>query len=140
MSTFSPSAADWPPPSAKKEPRQARRLTARQLAMLRMIIRRSEAGEAPPTLRELGDACEGGSLSTSVVNYHLNLLRDRGLIIRDERVARGLRVTAKAHAEHPGLFAPPSTADVVLEAVREARAAGEALPMRVELALLVVPA
>ena len=136
MPTFSPSAADWPPPSAKKRPRP---LTERQLAMLRMIIRRSEMGAPPPTIRELGEACEHGSFSTSVVNHHLNVLRDRGLIARDERVSRGLTVTAKARDELPDLFAPPSPAEAVLEAVREALAAGEALPVRVERALQAVP-
>ena len=44
----------------------------------------------PPTIREIGRRV--GISSTSVVNYHLNKLKDQGLVERDGRVSRGLKL------------------------------------------------
>ncbi|HQZ71285.1 MAG: transcriptional repressor LexA [Anaerolineae bacterium] len=48
----------------------------------------------PPTIREIGKAV--GISSTSVVNYHLNKLKDQGLLERDDQISRGLKVMGRA--------------------------------------------
>lgn len=48
----------------------------------------------PPTIREIGSAVKISS--TSVVNYNLTKLKERGLLERDAEVSRGLRLTEKA--------------------------------------------
>ncbi len=53
----------------------------------------SEQGR-PPTIREIGSAV--GITSTSVVNYNLAKLEERGYLDRDPDVSRGLRLTEKA--------------------------------------------
>lgn len=45
----------------------------------------------PPTIREIGSAVNISS--TSVVNYNLTKLKERGLLERDAEVSRGLRLT-----------------------------------------------
>lgn len=47
----------------------------------------------PPTIREIGAAVKISS--TSVVNYNLTKLKERGLLERDSDVSRGLRLTEK---------------------------------------------
>ena len=58
----------------------------------------------PPTIREIGNAV--GITSTSVVNYHLNKLKDSGYIERDDRVSRGLKLSERAIDS--GWGAPPT--------------------------------
>jgi repressor LexA len=48
----------------------------------------------PPTIREIGKAV--GINSTSVVNYNLGKLAEKGFLDRDPDVSRGLRLTEKA--------------------------------------------
>jgi repressor LexA len=48
----------------------------------------------PPTIREIGKACEISS--TSVVNYNLNILEHKGFLARDREVSRGLRLSEVA--------------------------------------------
>lgn len=48
----------------------------------------------PPTIREIGKAVQ--ITSTSVVNYNLAKLEERGYLDRDPDVSRGLRLTEKA--------------------------------------------
>jgi repressor LexA len=48
----------------------------------------------PPTIREIGKAV--GINSTSVVNYNLGKLEEKGYLDRDPDVSRGLRLTQKA--------------------------------------------
>lgn len=48
----------------------------------------------PPTIREMGKAV--GINSTSVVNYNLGKLEEKGYLDRDPDVSRGLRLTDKA--------------------------------------------
>ena len=44
-----------------------------------------------PSYREIRDGCEISS--TSVVSYHLNVLEEEGVIIRDPFIPRSLRFT-----------------------------------------------
>jgi repressor LexA len=53
----------------------------------------NEAGR-PPTIREIGGAVNISS--TSVVNYNLNKLEERGYVEREAEVSRGLKLTGRA--------------------------------------------
>lgn len=46
----------------------------------------------PPSIREIGEHCDISS--TSVVNYYLDQLEKEGLIERDRKISRGMRLTA----------------------------------------------
>jgi repressor LexA len=50
----------------------------------------------PPTIREIGEAVD--IASTSVVNYNLNKLVERGLLERSPEVSRGLRLVQRDSA------------------------------------------
>ncbi len=65
-------------------------LTARQKRMLEFIQRHLRETGYPPTIREIGQAV--GISSTSVVNYNLNVLQDKGYIQRSRETSRGLRL------------------------------------------------
>ena len=66
------------------------KLSARQKAILKFIGSFVNDNGYPPTIREIGKACNISS--TSVVNYNLNKLEREGLIVRDREVSRGLRL------------------------------------------------
>ncbi len=65
-------------------------LTTRQKRMLEFIQRHLQETGYPPTIREIGSAV--GISSTSVVNYNLNVLQEKGYIERERERSRGLRV------------------------------------------------
>lgn len=110
-----------------------RPLSVRQVEALRFIAARVRDGLPSPTFAEIGAAI--GTTSKSVVNFHLGRLKARGLIEPGEfAVPRSLRITDRARAEYPEMF-PLSPAERVLEAVQDARDAGEPLPARVDAAL-----
>jgi repressor LexA len=70
------------------------KLSARQEAMLEFIDNFMQENGYPPTIREIGKACDISS--TSVVNYNLNKLERDGLLTRDREVSRGLRLANRA--------------------------------------------
>ncbi len=70
------------------------KLSTRQQGMLKFIYESIEDESRPPTIREIGGALKISS--TSVVNYNLNRLKDKGLLERDRTVSRGLRLTDTA--------------------------------------------
>ncbi len=70
------------------------KLSTRQQNILKYIWEYfSEAGR-PPTIREIGSAVNISS--TSVVNYNLNKLEERGYVEREAEVSRGLKLTDRA--------------------------------------------
>jgi len=69
-------------------------LSERQKNILTFINKYINENSRPPTIREIGSAVEISS--TSVVNYNLNRLDERGFLDRDADVSRGLRLTEKA--------------------------------------------
>lgn len=71
------------------------KLSTRQRGMLHFIHESIEDESRPPTIREIGGALKISS--TSVVNYNLNRLKDKGLLERDRTVSRGLRLTESAY-------------------------------------------
>lgn len=76
---------------AKEKP-----LSERQQNILRFIWDYIEEHSRPPTIREIGRNVKISS--TSVVNYNLNKLEERGLLERDSDVSRGIRFTEQAMA------------------------------------------
>ena len=69
-------------------------LSERQQKMLDYIHLYIDENGRPPTIREIGSAVDISS--TSVVNYNLTRLKEKGLLERDAEVSRGLRLTNKA--------------------------------------------
>ncbi len=94
-------------------------LSARQKKMLVFIRRFIERHGYPPTIREIGKAV--GASSTSVVNYNLDRLADKGYIERVPEVSRGLRLLPQSEADvstFPGtqrLGIVPSSATSLLQ-------------------------
>jgi repressor LexA len=74
---------------AKKE-----ELSDRQKNILDYMESYMAAHNRPPTIREIGAAT--GITSTSVVNYNLTKLTEKGFIHREAEVSRGLTLTEKA--------------------------------------------
>ena len=72
-------------------------LSERQQAILDFIREFSARSKYPPTIREIGHSV--GITSTSVVNYNLNILEQRGFIERDREKSRGLKLVGEAAAE-----------------------------------------
>lgn len=68
-------------------------LSARQTRMLDFIRQFFADHSRPPTIREIGEAV--GISSTSVVNYNLNILQEKGLIARDREVSRGVKLVER---------------------------------------------
>jgi repressor LexA len=69
-------------------------LSKRQKKMLDYIWQYIRDAGRPPTIREIGSAADISS--TSVVNYNLTKLSEKGFVHRDAEVSRGLRLTEKA--------------------------------------------
>ncbi len=70
------------------------KLSTRQNAILDYIDSFIRENGYPPTIRQIGKACNISS--TSVVNYNLNKLEREGLLTRDREISRGLRLTGAA--------------------------------------------
>lgn len=80
-------------------------LSQRQRAILNFIQVQLDETGYPPTIREIGEACD--IASTSVVNYNLNKLVDGGFITRTPDKSRGIRINKDKDAvqETPFRFA-----------------------------------
>ena len=94
-------------------------LSKRQAGMLAFIRTFVDEHQFPPTIREIGKAV--GITSTSVVNYNLNVLEEKGHIARDRNVSRGLRLIEAeiASAQTAPLDARARDASQGLRLVRE---------------------
>lgn len=68
-------------------------LSKRQQNILNFTREYMDMHGRPPTIREIGKAV--GINSTSVVNYNLGKLEEKGYLDRDPDVSRGLRLTTK---------------------------------------------
>ncbi len=68
-------------------------LSLKHKRILEFLVRYQEEYGRPPSIREI--CAEVGITSTSVVNYDLDQLEQRGYLVRDGRVSRGLRLTEK---------------------------------------------
>jgi len=85
------------------------KLSARQEAILEFIASFIDENGYPPTIRQIGEACDISS--TSVVNYNLNKLEREGLLVRDRQVSRGLRLPTKL--ENPDFVRIPMVGRIV---------------------------
>lgn len=75
-------------------------LSNRQKNILEYIGEYVQQNGRPPTIREIGAAVSISS--TSVVNYNLTRLKEKGLLERDAEVSRGLRLTQTAASIYEG--------------------------------------
>ena len=69
-------------------------LSLRQQGIMEFIRKYLGENRFPPSIREIGKAV--GISSTSVVNYNLRRLEERGYLSREKEVSRGLRLSADA--------------------------------------------
>ncbi len=70
------------------------KLSPRQQNILKYVWEYWSDSGRPPTIREIGGAVNISS--TSVVNYNLNKLEERGFLEREAEVSRGLKLTDQA--------------------------------------------
>ncbi len=78
------------------------RLSARQQAILDFIRGFVRDHGYPPTVREIGTNV--GISSTSVVDYNLRILTERGYVKRDQEISRGISVIEDEEAPEPVPF------------------------------------
>jgi repressor LexA len=69
-------------------------LTRRQQAILNFIGEFSDAHSFPPTIREIQEGLEISS--TSVVDYNLKVLEQRGEIRRNRNISRGIELVGRS--------------------------------------------
>jgi repressor LexA len=91
-------------------------LSDRQKNILSYIWHYIQDSGRPPTIREIGAAVSISS--TSVVNYNLTRLKERGLLERDAEVSRGLRLTELAHELYGTVLGMAESATKSLRLVR----------------------
>lgn len=72
--------------------KEFKKLSKRQQNIMKFMHHYMESQGYPPTIREIGNACDINS--TSVVNYNLNKLVSAGYLERSDKVSRGLRIIA----------------------------------------------
>lgn len=99
-------------------PRQRKKgLSERQIRILLLLDQYQRERGYPPSIREI---CEETKISsTSVVNYYLEQLKEMGLIERDDRVSRGLRLTRPLIEVLPPSALPKELARKVRQTVEE---------------------
>lgn len=71
-------------------------LSKRQQAIISCIWESLQRHGWPPTIREIGRAAKISS--TSVVSYNLKRLEEKGYLVRENEVSRGIQLTEKAQA------------------------------------------
>ena len=70
--------------------RKSKGLGERHQRILEFLQVYQHANKYPPSIREIGE--KTGISSTSVVNYYLDQLEKKGLIERDRKISRGVRL------------------------------------------------
>ncbi len=107
------------------------KLSDRQRNILEYIWGYIQEHRRPPTIREIGQAVKISS--TSVVNYNLTKLVEKGLLAREAEVSRGLRLTDKAREflgivedSIKGMVRVPMMGDIVASEPLEVGTAGQA--------------
>ncbi len=97
-------------------------LSTRQQKILAFVGSHCDEYGYPPTIREIGEAA--GISSTSVVNYNLKVLQEKGYLEREPSISRGIRLTKRARA-YLGMSLPQFVSIPVLGRI----AAGEPIPL-----------
>jgi repressor LexA len=77
--------------------RKSKGLGERHQRILDFLQVYQRANKYPPSIREIGE--KTGITSTSVVNYYLDQLEKKGLIERDRKISRGVRLAGNGSAE-----------------------------------------
>ena len=77
--------------------RKKRGLSERHKKILEVLEHYENNVGYPPSIREIGK--EADISSTSVVNYYLEQLEEKGYIERDRKVSRGMRLIKNAAGE-----------------------------------------
>jgi repressor LexA len=72
-------------------------LSGRQEGILRFINEFYQANHFPPTIREIQERCR--ITSTSVVDYNLKALEEKGYLRRNKKISRGLELTGLGNQE-----------------------------------------
>jgi repressor LexA len=80
-------------------------LTEKQKRMLEFIVEFMETHSYPPSIRDIGRAC--GISSTSVVDYNLKVLEQKGWIRRDPEISRGIEVVGQRRFVRPRTVSVP---------------------------------
>jgi repressor LexA len=70
--------------------RKSKGIGDRHQKILDFIASYQREHKHPPSIREIGEACDISS--TSVVNYYLDQLEKAGLLERDRKISRGMRL------------------------------------------------
>ena len=70
--------------------RKSKGLGERHQKILDFLSEYQRENKYPPSIREIGE--KTGISSTSVVNYYLDQLEKRGMIERDRKISRGVRL------------------------------------------------
>jgi repressor LexA len=78
------------------------RISQRQQAILEFIRGFIRSHGYPPTVREIGQNV--GISSTSVVDYNLRILTERGYLKRDQEISRGISLIEDEEAPEPVNF------------------------------------
>jgi repressor LexA len=97
-------------------------LSTRQHEILAFVGEYSDERGYPPSIRDIATAVKISS--TSVVDYHLKALQEKGYLERDSSVSRGMRLTAQAMSLL-GISIPHPVSIPVLGRI----AAGEPIPV-----------
>ena len=84
-------------------------ISGKQKRILEYIRSFIDEHDYPPSIRQIQDAC--GISSTSVVDYNLKGLENRGVIRRDREVSRGIEVLAGG-GRRPRVVAVPITGTI----------------------------
>ena len=71
--------------------RKSKGLGERHQRILDFLMEYQRANKYPPSIREIGE--KTGITSTSVVNYYLDQLEKKGMIERDRKISRGVRLS-----------------------------------------------
>jgi len=71
--------------------RKSKGLGERHQRILDFLLEYQRENKYPPSIREIGN--KTGITSTSVVNYYLDQLEKKGMIERDRKISRGVRLS-----------------------------------------------
>ena len=107
-------------------------LSPKQQKILDCIRESIQEKGRPPTIREIGDVVKISS--TSVVNYNLNILQEKGFIQRDRDVSRGVQLVELASLAP----AEPAASEIIRVPLIGRIVAGEPVPIPETLAALSV--
>jgi repressor LexA len=77
--------------------RKSKGLGERHQRILEFLQVYQRENKYPPSIREIGE--KTGITSTSVVNYYLDQLEKKGLIERDRKISRGVRLSGNGSAD-----------------------------------------